>query len=371
VDPAGGLTLLAQNARVVVSSAAFNRIEEYEPEDLTITVGAGVRLTDLQRALETNRQWLPLDPPALPGATIGGIVASAAAGPLRAKYGTPRDHVLGLEMVTGDGRPLRFGGRVVKNVAGYDMVRPVVGSHGALGFITSVSLRLRPMPESIVTLLIPTNDSDSLLVARSIENALPIAALEVLSPVLAAVAAGSHWDPDKWAVAVRLDGYEDEVKEAIGRIKALAEVRKTEIVAGSLEVWKRLSESEARARPSVRLAALPSHLETVIQIANRCADLMLAESAIRNTAIHATAGIVRLWGDPPASGLRPPALSQAAQDLAALDGSVRVVGQEHVAETRVAPRAPASTAPPGRLRELNRGVKQLFDPAGILPDVPS
>jgi len=137
----------AQEAEVLLSTRRLGGMSFYEPTDLTFTAGAGLPFGDLQGITGRHKQWVPMDPAGWEGSTVGGIVATGASGPLRHAFGSPRDHVLGLTMVAGDGRILRWGGQVVKNVAGFDVTRLCIGSRGKLGVITSVSARLFPLPE--------------------------------------------------------------------------------------------------------------------------------------------------------------------------------------------------------------------------------
>ena len=132
---------------VVLGLTRLAQVIEHEPGDLTVTVEAGATMTALQSALRARGQWLSLDPPDADRATIGGVIAAHAAGPRRHLYGTARDLVIGLTVVTGDGVIVRGGGKVVKNVAGYDLPKLFVGSHGTLGIITAVTLKLRPLPD--------------------------------------------------------------------------------------------------------------------------------------------------------------------------------------------------------------------------------
>jgi glycolate oxidase FAD binding subunit len=131
---------------VLLSTRALDAVEDYVPGDLVATAGAGVAMGALAERLATARQWLPLDPPGSASASVGAVFAQGSAGALQGSYGAPRDLALGLEVATGDGRLLALGGRVVKNVAGYDLVRLMVGSRGTLGVLTRVHLRLRPLP---------------------------------------------------------------------------------------------------------------------------------------------------------------------------------------------------------------------------------
>ena len=121
---------------------------EHTPEDLTAVVPAGVTLGELDARLAASAQFLPLDPPNVDRATVGGALAVGIGGPLRSRYGLPRDLVLGMTVLRGDGELVKAGGRVVKNVTGYDLMRTWCGSLGTLGIITSVSVRVLPKPET-------------------------------------------------------------------------------------------------------------------------------------------------------------------------------------------------------------------------------
>ncbi len=131
---------------LVLSLERLNRVVDYVPADMTITVEAGMPLATLQSHTARNGQYVALDPPRADRATMGGIVAAASHGPRRGAYGGVRDQLLGVRIALADGRVVKCGGKVVKNVAGYDMTRLVAGSLGTLGVITEVSMRLRPLP---------------------------------------------------------------------------------------------------------------------------------------------------------------------------------------------------------------------------------
>ena len=132
---------------LVLGLRRLDRILEHEPGDLTVTVEAGCTIAALQSALRARGQWLSLDPPDAARATIGGVLAANASGPRRQLYGTMRDLVIGVVVVTADGALVRGGGKVVKNVAGYDLPKLFVGSCGTLGVIVEVTVKLRPRPD--------------------------------------------------------------------------------------------------------------------------------------------------------------------------------------------------------------------------------
>jgi glycolate oxidase FAD binding subunit len=167
-----------------IETAGLDRILEHEAGDLTCTVESGVRLSVLQRALGEHGQRLSLDPPCDP--TIGALLAENLSGPLRHRYGAPRDLVLGVTVVLADGTIANAGGKVVKNVAGYDLARLVCGSRGRLALIARVSFRLHPLPRAARTLVVET-DSAARVVSGLLRSQLQPSALDVLHPGRVAV----------------------------------------------------------------------------------------------------------------------------------------------------------------------------------------
>jgi glycolate oxidase FAD binding subunit len=147
---------------VILSTRRLNRLIAHEHGDLTATAEAGATLADVNRALARHGQWLALDPPFADRATIGGILATNDSGPLRHRYGAPRDLIIGVELATPDGVIAKAGGRVVKNVAGYDLSKLVAGSFGSLAVILDATFKLAPLPAASKTLAIETSDFDTL-----------------------------------------------------------------------------------------------------------------------------------------------------------------------------------------------------------------
>ncbi len=142
-------------AGVVLGLSRLRAIVEHEPGDLTVTAQAGMVMRELQAALGTRGQWLSLDPPDADHATLGGVLAADASGPRRHLYGTARDLLIGVTAVTADGSVVRGGGRVVKNVAGYDLPKLFIGSFGTLGVIVEATLKLRPLPDDERLVAVP------------------------------------------------------------------------------------------------------------------------------------------------------------------------------------------------------------------------
>jgi glycolate oxidase FAD binding subunit len=133
-------------ADVTISTSSLNRMLQYEPRDLTVSVEAGMPFSELMSALARNRQMLPLDPPWLKESTVGGVLAANLSGPRRRLYGTARDMVIGMTFATLDGKLISSGGMVVKNVAGLDMAKMMIGSFGTLAAIATVNFKVFPMP---------------------------------------------------------------------------------------------------------------------------------------------------------------------------------------------------------------------------------
>ncbi|MBT8487519.1 MAG: FAD-binding oxidoreductase [Gemmatimonadetes bacterium] len=190
---------------VVLRTDGLAGLETYEAADLTLSAGAGTPFGTVAAALAENAQWAPFDPPRIDQRSLGGLVANGLSGPLHMGYGELRNHVLGLTVVTGDGRTLRLGGRVVKNVAGFDLLKAVVGSRGSLAIITSVVLRAFPVPPVDRTLYV-----EGATVGELLKHALEVGTAPVLpaSSVIVDALAAAGGRP---ALVVRLHGAEATV----------------------------------------------------------------------------------------------------------------------------------------------------------------
>jgi glycolate oxidase FAD binding subunit len=199
---------------VAVSTARLDQLLEYEPADLTCRVQAGMRIQVLQETLAKKGQRLPLDPP-LPGrATLGGILAANTNGLNAGRYGTVRDWVVGIAVAYPTGKVARAGGKVVKNVAGYDLMKLHIGALGTLGLIAEVNLKVQTLPEAAATLLAHfENVSDALEAARQLARSyLAPASLALLDrKTLWECGVTADWH---WTLAVGLEGYAREVKAA-------------------------------------------------------------------------------------------------------------------------------------------------------------
>lgn len=248
-------------ADLALTTRALDRIVAVQPADLVATVEAGVSFQALRERLAREHMWLALDPPGHPERSIGSVVATATAGPLRLGFGGVRDHVLGCTVVTGDGRVVRVGGRVVKNVAGFDITRLQVGGFGGFGIITELHLRLRAMPASDRT-LVARGDRDALTSAgRDLSAAhVSLQALELFSPALAA--------ESEWVLAARLLGTGEGTEAESQR---LAQVAPTltwrEIPADhAAAFWHLSARAMLGAATTLRLGVLQDGLDDAIDL---------------------------------------------------------------------------------------------------------
>jgi len=189
---------------VTISTAGLNKVLQYEPSDLTIRVGAGITYCELSRILAEHRQMIPLDPPYFERATMGGIVAANNSGPRRRLYGSARDMVIGMTFATLEGKLVSTGGMVVKNVAGLDMGKLMIGSFGTLGAIATLNFRLYPMPPSTRSFIQDFDKLADAMAARDevLRSRLQPAAIDILKSAgyrLAIQAGGSAAVLDRYS----------------------------------------------------------------------------------------------------------------------------------------------------------------------------
>ena len=192
-----------RQADVLLSTAALDDISDYQPADLTVSTQSGVRLARLQSELATAGQFLAVDPPWGEVATLGGLVASGAEGPLRRRYGALRDQLLGLRVANPDGSLSWAGGQVVKNVSGYDLTRLHTGAYGTLGVITDVNLKVWPRPEGELTVLGRSAAPLPLLERIAVAPFWPLAA-DIFMGEAAARLGGAG--PEQFLLALRFGG---------------------------------------------------------------------------------------------------------------------------------------------------------------------
>jgi glycolate oxidase FAD binding subunit len=239
-------------AAKVVSLGDDYGVVSYVPGDLTLTVSAGTTLGDIERVTLEHDQWLPLDPFGSSDGTIGATISTASAGPLATNFGLPRDLLLGLEFVNGRGEVVRGGGKVVKNVAGFDLSRLLTGSWGTLGVITEVTLRLYARPKVDRTFLVRLDVGEkatTALLRAIVSSPLAPFALEVVN---AAAARRLHLG-EKPGCLIRLGGNSAVVQ---AQLNALAQLARTEEVQHS--IWSAFRALDDGAETVIRISTLPT-----------------------------------------------------------------------------------------------------------------
>lgn len=246
VYPLGGRTMLGMGRLPTRSGTALDirnldKVIDYPARDMTITVQAGITVARLQATLAPENQRLPIDVPNADNATLGGILAANVSGPRRLGYGTLRDYVLGISAVNDEGQPIKAGGRVVKNVAGYDLCKLFVGSLGTLGVITQVTLKLRPLPEenALITLACRGEELEGVLETLHQSRTRPVC-LEMLSPAAAKDVLADAGMPfaEAWTVIVGFEGNAQAVEWQVQQL--VREVR------GKCTLDARLGRTTAR-----------------------------------------------------------------------------------------------------------------------------
>jgi glycolate oxidase FAD binding subunit len=275
---------------LVVCTHRLNRILEYSPADLVVTVQPGMLWREFQAALAAEGQMLPVDPVCSPSATVGGIVATAASGPLRALYGTLRDMTIGLRVVYPDGCVVKTGGKVVKNVAGYDMTKLFVGSYGTLGVFSEITFKLRPLPAfRELCLLSGDQEATGRLALQLIHSSLVPSRAEALSGPYANL-------PGSWTLAVECHENEAACADQTRRLMEwAAELGLATAVLRGDEVdqfWQAYQETLASLTVAVRFTAPPSAiLKLGEELRQRCGERGLTAYV----SIGSTTGVGRLY----------------------------------------------------------------------------
>ncbi|MBE9042930.1 FAD-binding oxidoreductase [Pleurocapsales cyanobacterium LEGE 10410] len=286
---------LSSNIQLVISLQKCDRLIEHAVGDLTVTVEAGMKLADLQTLLRSQNQFLPVDPSYPETATLGGIVATADTGSWRQRYGGVRDLLLGISFVRADGKIAKAGGRVVKNVAGYDLMKLFTGAYGTLGIITQLTFKTFPLPATSQTLLLRGKATQIAQVVQTIRNSgLTPTAIDLLS---ASVVRQLELGEDLGLI-IRWQTIPESIEQQQERVMAIAkELNLTE------KVYRDDAETELGHKLSV-ITSLPSSNSAVtckIGIAPKAAVnfLQLKQIIEGNVTvrIHASSGIGQLQLD--------------------------------------------------------------------------
>ena len=249
---------LALDGLMLVSTAKLDQVIDHAVGDLTVTVQAGMKFGELQTQLKKVGQFVAIDPSYEDRATVGGIVATGDSGALRHRYNSVRDMVLGVELVRSDGERVKAGGRVVKNVAGYDLMKLLTGSYGTLGIVTQVTLRLYPLQESSQTVFLSGGASAVARVMQALLNSgLTPTAIDLLSATVCEkldLCEKSH-PSAAMGLLVRFQGLAESVTEQMERLVALGQSQGLTIAVPPSEdlLWQRLGQVLTREASANRV----------------------------------------------------------------------------------------------------------------------
>lgn len=346
---------------LVIGTSRLNRLIAHRHGDLTVTVQAGMRLRDLNDALRRYGQWLPVES-AFDDATVGGVVATNDSGPSRYRNGTPRDLVIGMTLALTDGRVIKTGGTVVKNVAGYDLGKLVSGSHGTLAGIADVTFKLVPIPavSSTLTVLYAETQADAL-----VRDVAALSASQI-EPAAFDVSAGAGEVPYTLKLRVATSPAATEAQIAVARAMVSGEAT---VVSGGTPLpppaaalnldaeqaaWAGHNAAPWRGDACVRVSWLPARLPQVLDLVG--AVQHVDEAGARLTARASGSGFLRL--------------SAAPRSLVAAINRLRSSGDVGNVVVLRAPREVKETidvwGPPRDSDRVLRSLKKMFDPAGIL-----
>jgi glycolate oxidase FAD binding subunit len=367
IYPLGGETALdfglsAKAPGVGLSLAAMNRIVDYPARDMTITVEPGITMAELARTLAADGQRLPIDAPYADRATLGGVIATNHSGPLRFGHGTIRDYVIGISAVDGLGRPFRGGGRVVKNVAGYDFCKLLSGSLGTLGVITQVTLKVKPLATARATVACDVIDWDQA------ERLLAALVQSKTTPSWIELAAGATWQGAAATTSgvarllVGLEGTAAEVRWMHDTLRA--ELKAAGALPESLDEEAALSVGEQLTTFAAQPGA-PLAIKAAVRPSSLTQFIALALEIDPTAWIQAHAGngiaIVR-FGEFSAGDVSRQLIGRLQPAATAWGGNVVVLSCGPAIElTRQ-----ARWGSTGEAGDLMRAVKAQFDPGDVL-----
>ncbi len=367
-----GIGMPPARYNIAIDTTRLCRIVAYDPGDLTLSVEAGMGISALFDALDKKNQWLPLYVPWFECATLGGILSSNSVSPLRYMFGGPRDFLLGMEFVTGDGALCKSGARVVKSVAGYDLHKLLLGSLGSLGVITKVNFRTFPVPRAQRCFVAAYADLHSAwdFCRRVAQSPLKPSLVEVLDRGAARIIADAKLPAGHWCVVAAAIGHEPVVERHARDLAQLA--RDTRAVSfealedadkqrllGRVREFPRIVSEQLPEAAVLRASVLPS---TAVESCERVAAIASQHGLECATLVRAgnTAYCV-LHASGPEAGARLSVALRALMDPAV--GTNRFTIEQCPATVKRAVNVW------GAVREdfaLMRRLKQVFDPHGIL-----
>lgn len=333
---------------VGISLSAMARVVAYEADDMTVVAGAGLTLGALEAVLGAQRQHLPVDPPLPHRTTIGALLGAAHSGPLRLSAGTIRDFLIGVQFVGHGGSTVRGGGRVVKNVAGYDLMKLMIGSFGTLGIITEATFKVRPRPEVYaVAVSYHATRAEAFSAGFGLHDALPLLHLELLSPGLRTPMSRD----ESFMLAAGIGGNRKDVDYQIDEIrKALPEAVVIETDEAQ-EFYRALRDVELPdAAVKMQLSVLPRELPSCLGSFNS------------HFRAHVGSGVAQVAFDGGPDGADAAAIAAELRHAAArARGHARVLSMNPALRGSIA----FFDQPAEGAMKLMRALKTTFDPAGI------
>ncbi len=345
---------LAPGIHGVLSTERLNRLVEHAVGDLTVTAEAGMKFADLQKTLAAAGQFLALDPAYPEAATLGGIVATADSGSLRQRYGGVRDMLLGVTVVRADGQVAKAGGRVVKNVAGYDLMKLFTGSYGTLGVLTQMTFRVYPLPEASQTVVFWGE-------VKAIAQATQALLASTLTPIsidaLSAQGVADLGLGQGLGLVVRFQGFSASVEQQVSRCLALADLVSVRFSdADEVAFWQTLptllwlSDDQAVV---CKIGILPSQVVAVLAQL----ETLAAPSSLALVHVGSGLGLLRLNQ----AALEPPVVLAVRALCESTGGFLSVL---------TAPKAFKQQFEvwgyTGSGLEIMRRIKQQFDPDQLL-----
>ena len=330
---------------LVVSTTKLNTLLTHRHGDMTATAHAGVTLAHVNRELARHGQWLPIDS-AFDAATIGGIVATNDSGPVRHRYGTPRDLLIGVTLALTDGRIVKAGGHVVKNVAGYDLGKLASGSFGTFGALVDATFKLLPIPQASATLDTPYDDGEVL--ARDV--------MQVSASQLEPMAFDVMFDGGQYRLRLLFASSPEAVSAQVESAQRLLSKPST-VVTGDpeMDVWRDQVRSPwAGTGAVIRFGWLPAKLAEITTLMHEVQQM--AGSIVMCGRVGMGAGLMRVDGD-----VRTQAALVERLRSSVWVGNVAVLRASHDLKQHVDVWGPASSA-----ADAVRALKGMFDPVGIL-----
>jgi glycolate oxidase FAD binding subunit len=358
----GGSAMMIGNAPrrldVIIGSCRLNRLLEHDHANLTASVEAGITMTALQQQLAGHNQFLAMDPPFPGSATIGGVIAANLNGTRRMFHGSVRDLVIGVKVALASGEQIKGGGKVVKNVAGYDMCKLFVGSLGTLGIITEVTLRMAPIPETAATLLVSgaLGDARTLVEQLSLSALLP-ARVVFLNHEVSHVTGLSR---EQWAVAVSAEGFEETVARHLNDMGSMAAKLKlgTEVLHADNQnrFWDGIRDFPLRANALVYRFGVPR-----ASVAELASAVQAGRSAEFSPAIVADALAGTMWVASAANRSAKDRFSNFITLARQYGGHVIMQSAPAILKQNV-----DVWGTPTQAHSIMRAIKQQFDPNNLL-----